>query len=106
MSRATNPIFMAVLAAQHTLPCRVGMVISRGRDVNEQSTRGVDPSRIDHIQLVRLFPIHIVRIDLQHVISAFWDPWCLVVEDSHVVVGREVVNGFFRDLDVGVGIPW
>ena len=105
-SKSTYPVLMPILAAQHSFTSWVCIVVSGSRDIDEQSTRSINPSCIDNIQLIRLLPIHVMRIDLQHVISAFWYAWGLIVEDGHVVVGCKVVHRRFGYLDIGVRIPW
>ena len=102
----TYPILVAVLTTQHPLSGWVCIIVSRSRNIDEQSTRSVNPSCINNIQPIRLLPIDIVRVDLQHVISAFWYARSLVMEDSHVVVRREEMHRSFGDLNIGVRVPW
>ncbi len=83
----------------------MSLVVPRSGNVNKQSARRIHPSRIDHIQLVRLFPVHIVGVDLQHIISSFRYARRLVMEDGHVVIAGEVVHRGFGHLDIGIGIP-
>jgi hypothetical protein len=104
--KVSYPIFVPVFAAQHPLSSWMCIVVPRSRNINEQSTRNISPSRINDVQPIRLLSIEIMRVHLQHIISAFWYARSLVVEDSHVVVGREVVHRRFGDLDIGIGIPW
>lgn len=85
-SRQTYPIFMSILATQHARSSRMRVVVPRGRDINEQPTRRVNPSCIDNIESIRLFAIEVVWVDLQHVIPSFWYPRRPVVENGHVVV--------------------
>lgn len=89
---ALYPILVAVLAAQDPLAGRVGQVIPRRRDVDEETTLGIDPPRVDDIQLIGLLSDFVVRIDLQEVVSALGDPRRLIMEDRHVVISREVVH--------------
>lgn len=82
----TYLVLMAILAAQYPLPSGMRVVVPRCRDIDKQATRRIHPTRIDHIQLVRLFAVHVMRIDLEHVIATVRDARGLVVEDGHVVV--------------------
>ena len=89
---STYPVLMPIFATQHSLSSRVRIIISRRRDIDEQSTRGINPSRINDIHPISLVASDVMRVDLQHVISAFWYSRSLVVEDSHVVIRGEVVH--------------
>lgn len=80
------PIFMAILTAQHPLACWMGIIVSRSRDIDKQSTGGIHPSRINNIQFISLLAVDIMRVDFQHIVPAFWYPRRLVVEDGHVVI--------------------
>jgi len=91
-THSTYPKFMSVFAAQYSLSSRVCIVISHGCDINEQSRGGIDPSCINHIQLVRLLPIDVMRIDFQHIISSFRNSWRLIMENTHVVIRGEEVH--------------
>ena len=104
--RVAYSIFVPVFTAQHALSSWMCIVVPRSRNVNKQSTRDISPSRINDVQPIRLLSIDIVRVYLQHVISAFRYARSLVVEDGHVVIGREVVHRRFGDLDIGIRIPW
>lgn len=103
---ATYHILMPILAAQHPFSSWVCIIVSRSRDIDEEPAGNIGPSRINDVQLIRLLPIDVVRVDLQHIISAFWYARRLVVEDGHVVVGCKVVHRRFGYLDIRIGIPW
>ncbi len=71
-----------------------------GCDIDEQSGLVVDPSRINHIQVVFVRRIGISRVDLQHVISL------LVRMDRHIVVFRQEVDRIVRHLNIDIRVPW
>jgi len=81
-------------------------VISSSCDINEQPAICINPSRINDIQFIRLLAVDVIWVDLQHVVSAFWNAGGFVMEYAHVVVWSKVVHRWFGDLDVGIGVPW
>lgn len=96
---------MSIFAAQHAFSSWMCVVVSCRGDIDEQPTVKIHPSRVNNVQLIRLLSVDVVRVDLQHIISAFWDARRLVVENGHVVVGGKVLHRRFGDLNIGVGIP-
>lgn len=81
------------------------IVYSDGGDVDEQSSLGVDPPRINDVEPIILCAFHVAWVDLEHVVSAFGQVGQLAVIDRHAVVAREEVHCPLGNLSVDVGIP-
>jgi hypothetical protein len=104
----THLIKVRIFADQGTWTAFVTTFIIRPHrgDVDEQSTRLVDPASVDPIENVRRGPDGIMRVDLQQVGTATGYPWEVEVMLGHVVVISKEVNARFRELHINVGIPW
>lgn len=82
------------------------LVFPHSRDINEQTGRHVNPSRIDLVQCILRRFDDIVGVDLKHVFAAAVDTGDIEMMLRHIVVVGQEVNGRFGDLDVKVIVPW
>lgn len=81
------------------------IILAHRRDVDKQSRRCINPSRVDHIQLVGGRPDHIVGVDFELVGATAFHVGDVEMVFGHVVIFREEMNGRFGNLHVDVVVP-
>lgn len=98
---------MTVLAHQrrHVAFLYGGIVLAHRRDVDEQTGRHIDPSRIDHVSLVVGRPDDVERVDFEEVRPATLHAGDVEMMLGHVVVLVKEADRRLGDLDVDIVVP-
>lgn len=99
------PVLVVVLVVEHPLALRVTDVVPRRGDVDEQTSRCVNPPRVNHVQPVIRLPVQEVRVHLEHEVAALRHAVVLVVPCGHVMISGKEEQVSLADLDIRVEIP-
>jgi len=100
-------VAMPVLAHQRALVAfgPLIVVLAHGGDINKESGRHVDPSRIDHVQFIFNAADDVVWVDLEEVSAAVFDARNIEVMFRHVIIFGQEMYCRFRNLHVKVIVP-
>lgn len=81
-------------------------VISRGGNVDVESTLHINPSAINDVKDVVLFSVLKVWVDLKLKIAALFHVAVLIIVSSHVVISSKIVHVCLCNLDIRIIVPW